>query len=257
MDSKDPDAKPLPVDKMMVHHFLYYTPGPRRSRPGRLPRRRVPRRARGGAPERALRRRLAARAAGALRRPQRDARRAARRRGSLTAMVMNHYKQPKRFYVRTKRLVHDRAAPQVYPVTVGNCAHLGNGMAYDVPGGGKPGSTFVDRSTWTVPFSARILGGGVAPPRRRDCTRRCSSVTCGRTLFDAKAYYGARRPPVQHDPPDPARARADRQRHVPARRRASRSRRGRCSSARPCTPTSSCTWPRWASGSCSSSATTA
>ena len=31
VDSKDPDAKPLPVDKMMVHHFLYYTPGARRS----------------------------------------------------------------------------------------------------------------------------------------------------------------------------------------------------------------------------------
>ena len=27
VDSKDPDAKPLPVTKMMVHHFLYYTPG--------------------------------------------------------------------------------------------------------------------------------------------------------------------------------------------------------------------------------------
>ena len=27
VDSKDPDAKPLPVAKMMVHHFLYYTSG--------------------------------------------------------------------------------------------------------------------------------------------------------------------------------------------------------------------------------------
>ena len=27
VDSKDPDAKPLPVSKMMVHHLLYYTPG--------------------------------------------------------------------------------------------------------------------------------------------------------------------------------------------------------------------------------------
>jgi hypothetical protein len=27
VDSKDPDAKPLPVNKMMVHHFLYYTRG--------------------------------------------------------------------------------------------------------------------------------------------------------------------------------------------------------------------------------------
>src|SRR5919108_104408 len=27
VDSKDPDAKRLPVNKMMVHHFLYYTRG--------------------------------------------------------------------------------------------------------------------------------------------------------------------------------------------------------------------------------------
>src|SRR5829696_4891365 len=27
VDSKDPDAKPLPVAKMMVHHFLYFAPG--------------------------------------------------------------------------------------------------------------------------------------------------------------------------------------------------------------------------------------
>ena len=29
VDSKDPDAKPLPIGKMMVHHFLYYAPAPR------------------------------------------------------------------------------------------------------------------------------------------------------------------------------------------------------------------------------------
>src|SRR5918995_5272611 len=27
VDSKDPDAKPLPVAKMMVHHFLYFAAG--------------------------------------------------------------------------------------------------------------------------------------------------------------------------------------------------------------------------------------
>ena len=27
VDSKDPDAKPLPIAKMMVHHFLYFAPG--------------------------------------------------------------------------------------------------------------------------------------------------------------------------------------------------------------------------------------
>ena len=81
VDSKDPDAKPLPVNKMMVHHFLYYTRGRVDPGPGRVPGRRLPQRARGGAPGRALRRGLAARAAGALRRAQRDARRHGARRG--------------------------------------------------------------------------------------------------------------------------------------------------------------------------------
>ena len=27
VDSKDPKAKPLPIAKMMVHHFLYFAPG--------------------------------------------------------------------------------------------------------------------------------------------------------------------------------------------------------------------------------------
>ena len=40
VDSKDPNAKPLPVDKMMVHHFLYFTSGPGGRRPGRVPGRR-------------------------------------------------------------------------------------------------------------------------------------------------------------------------------------------------------------------------
>ena len=110
---------------------------------------------------------------------------------SLTAMVMNHYKQPKRFYVRTKIWYTTEPRTQVYPVSVGNCAHLVNGMAYDVPGGGEPGSTFVDRSTWTVPFSGRILGARAPTTTAARLHQTLSSVTCGRTLFDAKAYYGA------------------------------------------------------------------
>src|SRR5829696_3888893 len=34
VDSKDPDAKPLPVAKMMVHHFLYFAPGRVNEGPG-------------------------------------------------------------------------------------------------------------------------------------------------------------------------------------------------------------------------------
>ena len=178
VDSKDPDAKPLPVDKMMVHHFLYYTPGRVDRGPGGCLGGAVPRRARGGAPERAASTALwPARAAGALRRPQRDRPRAARRSGSVTAMVMNHYKQPKRFYVRTKLWYTTEPRTAGLPDRRSATARTSvNGMAYDVPGGGKPGSTFVDRSTWTVPFSGRILGGGVASPRRRAAPDAASAV---------------------------------------------------------------------------------
>ena len=121
MDSKDPDAKPLPVDKMMVHHFLYYTRG--RVDPG-------PGGCLGGDflsgrgeehPNGRFDAALAARAAGALRRPQRDARRARRPTWTLTAMVMNHYKQAKRFYVRTRIWYTTEPRTQVYPVSIGNC----------------------------------------------------------------------------------------------------------------------------------------
>jgi hypothetical protein len=38
VDSKDPDAKPLPMDRMMVHHFLYFAPGHVDDGPGGVPR---------------------------------------------------------------------------------------------------------------------------------------------------------------------------------------------------------------------------
>src|SRR5262245_66561548 len=34
VDSKRPDAKPLPLAKMMVHHFLYFAPGRDDEAPG-------------------------------------------------------------------------------------------------------------------------------------------------------------------------------------------------------------------------------
>ena len=213
VDSKRPDAKPLPVDKMMVHHFLYYAngrvdPGPggclgdgfiggrgEEHPSGRFDSAWPPElRARygirnatpeGGAPE-----------------------------WSLMTMVMNHYKRPKRFYVRTKVWYTTEPRQQMYPLTIGNCAHLANGMSYDVPGGGAPGSTYVDRSQWTVPFSGRILGGGSAPPRRRaapDAAQRLLRPHAVRR----QGLLRRGRPSVQHDPPDPARAGTDRERDVP------------------------------------------
>ena len=63
-------------------------------------------------------------------------------------------------------------------------------MSYDVPGGGKKGSNFVDSSDWMAPFNGRMLvaashqhGGGKY--------QTLQSLTCKRRLFKAPVYYGA------------------------------------------------------------------
>ncbi len=188
VDSKDPDAKPLPVSKMMVHHLLYYTPGRVDQGSGCLGGAFI-----GGRGEEHPHGQFAA-----LYPPEIRARYGVRNANdagaapewSVTAMVMNHYQKQKRFYVRTKLWYTTDARTQVYPTTVGDCRHLANGMAYDVPGGGKPGSTYVDRSTWTVPFNARILGAG-SHHHGGATHQTLVSKTCNRTLLDARAYYGA------------------------------------------------------------------
>ena len=186
VDSKDPNAAPLPVDKMMVHHFLFFTQGREDGGPG------------GCLGSQFLTGRGEEHPNGqfdAVWPPEQRARFGVHNvtpdgkapTWSLTAMVMNHYKKPKRFYVRTKIWYTTEPRQQIYPVSVGNCAHLSNGMAYDVPGGG---TTFEDRSTWTVPFNGRILNAA-SHHHGGALHQTLSSKTCGRTLLDAKAYYGA------------------------------------------------------------------
>ena len=213
VDSKDPEAKPLPIGKMMIHHFLYFAPG-RVDQGARrvLERRRLHRRPRRGAPDR--------------RHAARPARRARAHYGinnrradgtapdwRLTAMVMNHYKRPKRFYVRTKVWYTTEPRKSIMPLVIGNCAQLGNGMAYDVPGGGAQGLG--------VRRPERV---GRALQRAADVRRLAPAWR--RQVPDAREPHlrtadlqGARLPrpaqaPLQHDPADPARARADRQRDL-------------------------------------------
>ena len=150
-------------------------------------------------------------------------------------MVMNHYQRSKRFYVRTRIWYTTEPRTPVYPTAVGDCRHLLNGMAYDVPGGGLPGSTFTDRSTWTAPFSGRILGAA-SHHHGGAINHTLTSQTCGRALFDAKAYYGAADHPyntirpILHEPGPIANG-------TFRSRRASRWPRARCSSASRCTTT--------------------
>ncbi|HEX8066878.1 MAG TPA: hypothetical protein VF520_10155 [Thermoleophilaceae bacterium] len=201
VDSRKPDAKPLSNAQMMIHHLLYFAPGrvedstgscwyglgfvagrgeehpdgqfdyadaETRSKYGianRLPD--------GTAP-----------------------------RWSLTAMLMNHVKRPKTVYVRTRLYYTEEERQPVYPTVVG-CR--GNGMAYDIPGGGAKGSTVVDQSTWTSPMSGRIL---LASSHQHGGGKRqtLSSETCNRGLYDAPVYHGTRDHiyntirPILHEP---------------------------------------------------------
>ena len=189
VDSKRPNAKPLPIAKMMVHHFLYFAPGRVDQLPGSCwgnsgflfgrgeehPR---------GRPLRSLPRGWS-RKYGIHNRHEDGTAPDWR----LTAMVMNHYKRPKSFYIRTRVLYTTEKRKSVTPLVIGKCSQLANGMAYNVPGGGRRGSNFVDSSDWKAPFNGRLLlasshqhGGGKY--------QTLYSRTCRRRLFKAPVYHG-------------------------------------------------------------------
>jgi plastocyanin len=91
------------------------------------------------------------------------------------------------------------------PIVIGNCSQLANGMSYDVPGGGRKGSNYVNASDWTAPFNGRMLvasshqhGGGKY--------QTLDSRSCKRQLFKAPVYHGLPKHPynsirpILHEP---------------------------------------------------------
>jgi hypothetical protein len=201
VDSKDPDARPLSNAKMMIHHLLYFAPGRVEQYTGSCwwgagfitgrgeehPEGRfdfIPsdQRAKYGIENRT-----------------RDGQAPTWR---LMAMVMNHVKKPKTVYVRTKIRYTEEERTPVQPTVVG-CG--GNGMAFDVPGGGPKGSSFVQTSTWTSPVNGRIL---LAASHQHGGGKRqtLSSDTCNRGIFSANVYHGTpghiynRIRPILHEP---------------------------------------------------------
>ena len=188
VDSKSPDAKPLPLDKMMVHHLLYFSPNRVNQAPGNcfglfgLRGEEHPQGRFAGGMPRSLRRAYGL-----------DNRLANGRAPDwlLVYMVMNHYKRPKSFYVRTKVYYTTKPRQPLSPIVLGNCSQRINGMLYDVPGGERPGSNFVQRSSWRVP---RDLNGRVvlAESHQHGGARyqTLSNRTCGRRILKAPAYYG-------------------------------------------------------------------
>lgn len=191
VDSKDPKAKPLPIAKMMVHHFLYFAPGTQNTaagscwgRSGFI----------GGRGEEHPLGRTQSRLPASSREKYGIVNRTEAGTAPdwrLTAMVMNHYKRPKSFYIRTRVYYTTEQRRVIQPIVLGDCSHLNNGMSYDVPGGGRKGSNFISQSDWVVPegMNGRLLIG--ASHHHGGAKHQIlESRTCGRRIFKARAYYG-------------------------------------------------------------------
>jgi hypothetical protein len=205
VDSKDPKAKPLPIAKMMVHHFLYFAPGRVDDLPGSCWHGSGFIGGRGE--EHPLGRMMKG-----IPKPFRDSYGIANRTADgsapgwrLTAMVMNHYKRPKSFYVRTKIRYTTEPRKGLAPIVIGECSQLLNGMSYDVAGGGAPGSEHVNQSTWTAPFSGRLMAA-ISHQHGGGKYQLLESETCDRRIFKAPVYHArAGHPyntirPILHEP---------------------------------------------------------
>ena len=128
-------------------------------------------------------------------------------RWTLTWMVMNHRARTDRAFIRY-RLTYDTNAAALTPVKpvwldVRNCRA---DPVYDVPGGGRPGSTDVQTADWTSPEPVRVIAaGGHVHGGGREL--RLSEPDCGdRTLADVTPTWGRRSHPfynvrpVLHEP---------------------------------------------------------
>jgi len=114
----------------------------------------------------------------------------------MTWMVMNH--QPKKDRAYIEYTVTYDTAPDLQPVKpvwmdVANCSV---DPVYDVPGGGRRGSTHSRSASWTVPWSGRLVGGaGHVHGGARNVS--LSQPGCAnRELFRSKPLWGSPRHPV-------------------------------------------------------------
>lgn len=113
---------------------------------------------------------------------------------ALTHMLMNHRDRALTVYVRIKIDYVEGADAPVTPIEplwidTRQCHY---DPTYDVPGGGRPGSTDVDRDEWVVPegYSGRIVAAGGHLHGGGKFVRLRNDSCGGRTLVNSRAYYG-------------------------------------------------------------------
>lgn len=125
---------------------------------------------------------------------------------AMTYMLMNHRNVPDSVYIQYRMTIEtDPGLQPVKPLwlDVRNCSQ---DPIFDVPGGGKPGSTYTTSATWTAPEAGRLVfGQGHVHGGALDV--QLSQPACGdRTLFSSKPLWGKpshpyyRVRPLLHEP---------------------------------------------------------
>ncbi|HEX2231906.1 MAG TPA: hypothetical protein VHG69_00895 [Thermoleophilaceae bacterium] len=116
-------------------------------------------------------------------------------RWAMTWMLMSHRSRRDTVFIQYKVTVDD--SPALAPVRpvwldVRNCR---NDPVFDVPGGGRRGSTYSRSTTWTVPETGRLVAG-VGHVHGGGRSVVLSQPRCGqRVLFDSRPLWGARNHP--------------------------------------------------------------
>jgi plastocyanin len=119
----------------------------------------------------------------------------------LLYMLMNHKPQPLNGFIRyTVRYVTDEALTPVRPLwlDIRNCS--GPDPVFDVPGGGRRGSTFTRTADFRLPESGRIVAGG-AHLHGGGVRLELRNATCGTAPFVSRPTWGGPVPrPILHEP---------------------------------------------------------
>ena len=166
----------------------------------------------------------------------------------LTAMVMNHYKRPKNFYVRTGSGTRPASGTSVSPMVIGKCSQRPQRHVLRRAGRRQEGLELrrqerLDRAVQRADPSAAL-----AQPRRRQVPV-AHELTCKRRLFKAPVVLRAGRTTSTtrsaRSSTSPGRSATGAYAHPAGH--PDREGRG-AAAAWPCTTTTTCTWRRWASG---------
>jgi len=119
-------------------------------------------------------------------------------RWTFVSMLMNHRDRPDKVYIRY-RMTLDRN-PRLHPVVpvAWDTSHGRQGLVFDVPGGGAPGSIDQRSATHTSPVSGRIVAGlGHVHGGAKSLT--LSEPTCGnRRIYVSRPTWGLPSHPFYH-----------------------------------------------------------